>query len=763
MAMRKTFRPAGEPTVPLAAQQSLTATTPAAAKWQSLTPLERWQELLLRGAIIVMAALWVYSPTYHGDWLWDDDALLTTNPVVQSGTLQGLAKLWIDPAGADYFPLSYSALWAQWMVFGLNPTGYHAVTILLHATGALLLWRLLVVMRLPGAWLAGLLFAIHPACVESVGWVSELKNTLSLPLFLIAAICFAKHDQAAHSSAPAAARLSTANHFWAVVFFLVAMLAKTSMVMFPVVLLLHAWWRRGRVTLRDLQAAAPFFLVSLILGLVTIHYQHNRAIGAEKMPVDDLFTLMGFFSRSAVAGMAILFYLWTTLWPFHLVPIYPRWEVQPPQPWQLLPWPILIAATAWLWRRRGTADNPSWERHALMAFGFFVLMLLPIIGFVTISYMRITWVADHFVYLPMIGPIALVAAGAATWFASLRSDLQISSLATASVLLVALAGASFRYAHAFAGEDSLWTRTLASNPNAWQAHNRLGARKFARGDIKGGFDHFENATRLRDDLGETHNNLGSALAAMGRPDEGIAQFKIASERQPEIPQFQLNLGNALLAAEKPEEAEATYRRLTERFPKMFQAWNNLGVVQVQLGKLDAGVDSLRRATELQPPLEDVKASLQAALRTAAERLAREGKFATAETVYRDLLRQSPTDIQLLTNRGVTLYQLGQKDEAIAIFRRVLEINPDATEAAESLAIATGDFQLLTKIGLRLLELGQKEGAIATLRKALEINPHATEAKEALANATRRAPAVAAPPPDAGVPASSTLAPPAILQ
>ena len=651
---------------------------------------DQWLNLLLRAGVIVLATLWIYSPTYHGDWLWDDDALLTANPVVQSGTLAGLWKLWFNPDGADYFPLSYSALWAQWPFFGTDPTGYHAVTILLHAVGALLVWRLLVVMRIPGAWLAGLLFAIHPVCVETVAWVSEIKNTISLPPFLLAAICFAEHDAAAHDAPrPEAGRRSTAYHALAIGWFLVAMFAKTSMVMFPVVLLLHAWWRRGRIGVADLVASAPFFLVSFVLGMVTIHFQHGRAIGEERMPVADLFTLAGFLSRTAVAGMAILFYLWKSVCPTHLLPIYPRWEVDPPQPWQLLPWPIMAGAAWWLWSRRGTAGAPTPERHALFALGFFVLMLLPILGFITISYMRITWVADHFLYVPVIGPIALVSAFAASWFSSLRPRFQLPVVATAATVIVIVACAAFRYAHVFAGEDPLWTHTLASNPDAWQAHNRLGARKLSRGDIDGGLSHFENSTRLRPDLGETHNNLAAALMAKGRVDEALDQYRTAIGLMPKMPRLYFNHASALVSLGRLEEAEKVLRTLVERFPAAAQGWNNLGFVQFQRGDPATAIVSLRRGEKLDPKAADIKTNLRAALRAEAERLARDRKFGPAEGMYRELLQTAPDDVQLLTNHGVTLFELGRREEAIAAFRRAIAIDPDATEANESLAIAIG--------------------------------------------------------------------------
>ena len=154
---------------------------------------------ILMAAVIVAACLWIYQPVIHGDWLWDDDTLLTANPDLLS--TQGLWNIWFNPATPDYFPLTITALWVQWRVFGLDSTGYHLVAIALHAAGALLLWRLVALMKIPGAWLAGMLFAVHPVCVESVAWISEIKNTLSLVLFLLAACDFVRWEGGAGRAA----------------------------------------------------------------------------------------------------------------------------------------------------------------------------------------------------------------------------------------------------------------------------------------------------------------------------------------------------------------------------------------------------------------------------------------------------------------------------------------------------------------------------------------------------------------------------------
>ncbi len=561
----------------------------------------RWHDFLLHAAIIVLAGLWIYAPAYHGDWLWDDDQLLTQNPVVQSGSLKGLAKLWFYPDGADFFPLSYTALWAQWPFFGPRPTGYHVTTILLHLSGALTLWALLARMRIPGAWLSSLLFAIHPVAVESVAWVSETKNTLSLPVCLLSCLCWVSQDD---ERAPARRNRL---YVLSILFFLLAMLAKTSMVALPVVLLLHAWWKRGAVTLQDIVRTSPFFLISIVLGIITIQYQHGRAIGAETILVG------GAASRIATAGMAILFYLKQIVWPVNLLPIYPRWEVDPPKVWQFMAWPVIAAAAAWIWANRGTAARPQWGRHAALGLGFFLLMVLPVLGFVTISYMRITWVADHFIYLPMIGVIALIGAGAARWYERSTESARPLILAGGAIVLATCGLLSFRYANAWASEDALWTHTLKTNNNAWQAHNRLGAKKFSRGDIEGGYYHFTQSTKLRPDLGETHNNLGSALSAKGRLNEAIKEFTEACRLTPHVPAMHVNLANSLFQAGRFGEASEKFLALLEKEPKNPALLNNYAVTLYKLGNKDEAVRYFRRALELNPNLKDAREGLAVAL------------------------------------------------------------------------------------------------------------------------------------------------------
>lgn len=559
--------------------------------------------VLMRAAVLVLAGLCIYSPTYHGDWLWDDDVVLTTNPDVLSGTLSGLLKLWVNPDGIDYFPLSYSLFWLQALAFGPQSTGYHITSILLHISSGLLLWTLLATLKIPGAWVTALAFTIHPVCVESVAWVAETKNTLSLALFLASCIFWVKQDD--ESPGPKRERI----YLLSITFFLLAMFAKTSVVAMPVLTLLYAWWKRGVVTMQDAIRAAPMFLISIVLGIVTIQYQWGRAIGAEGVPVG------GFDSRLAVAGMAILFYLATILWPVHLLPIYPRWEVDPPKAWQLLPLILIGGASVWMWKNRHT----RWGRDAILAFGFFLLMIAPVLGLVDIAYMRITWVADHFLYLPMIGPLASIVAVATTWLEKRNERERIVFSALAAGIMLFLAANAFFYAINWTDEDRLWEHTLASNNDAWQAHNRLGVRKLNQGDLDGAYYHFRNSTRIRPDLGETKNNLGVVLLKMGRIDEALKAYQDAADNWPQNLGIRYNLADTYLQAGRLDEARAGFEELLEAEPSNPVFLYKFALTLLKLGEPEKAVEAFRRVLEIDPTFKDARESLEAALGAADAR------------------------------------------------------------------------------------------------------------------------------------------------
>ncbi len=147
------------------------------------------------GALLALAVCAAYLPALKAGFVWNDDTYVTDNVTLDG--LAGLRLIWTDPkANEQYYPMVFTSYWVEKRLWGLAPLGYHLVNVLLHAASALLLWTLLARLGLPGAGWAAALFALHPMCVESVAWVTERKNTLSLFLSLLAMLAYLARGKA---------------------------------------------------------------------------------------------------------------------------------------------------------------------------------------------------------------------------------------------------------------------------------------------------------------------------------------------------------------------------------------------------------------------------------------------------------------------------------------------------------------------------------------------------------------------------------------
>ncbi len=503
---------------------------------------------------IVLAGAAAYYPSLAGGWLWDDDQYVTQNPLLRSAA--GLRRIWLEPAGVNYFPLTQTARWLQWHAWGAAPLGYRVTNLLLHLAAALLVWRVAAGLRGPagfrhwGAALAGLLFAVHPLAVESVAWIAELSNLLALVLLLAAFDAWLDGE---------------GSRWRAFAWFVAALLAKSTAAAFPLVLLLHSAWRRGRPDRADLRAILPFLGAALGFGAVAVAFERARAIGSAGPPLEGL----GW--RVIGSGRLALFYLGKCLWPAGLMPIYPRWRAAPPGVAALLAWPFWAALLVLLWSRR-----KSWGRPALFGLGCFLAALLPLLGFIPMAYLRLSWAADHFAYLAL--PAAAILAGAAA------EALGAAGLAAGLAAALALAAASRSYARAFTGPEALWTLALERNPGAWSAHNDLGSIRFDQRRLAEAESQFREAVRLNPGYAEGWNNLGVAEAEEGRRGEAESAYRRALALRPAYADARCNLGNALLQDGRPGEEAPEYEaalRLKEPFP---EAHYNRGLALRALGR-----------------------------------------------------------------------------------------------------------------------------------------------------------------------------------
>ncbi len=556
--------------------------------------------------LIALTLLAYGSVIQYGGFVWDDDILLTNNPVMPRP--DGVRIFWWPPqedqalarAVSDYWPITWTTLWLEWRLWGNHPTGYHVTNILLHALAAVLLWRLVKALGIPGAVLAAAIFAVHPVCVTSVAWISERKNTLSMVFYLLTLLAYVRVDTQRRKRWYLLAALA----------FIAAMLSKAQVIMAPLVLLGIAWWRRRRIARRDVLAAVPLLILSAIFATVTLWFHRQHALGLVPARPE------GFGSRLAAAGMIPWFYLYKALVPLKLTMAYPRWNVDPANPLSYVPGVLLLAALAGCWVLRKTALRPL-----LAALGYFVIVLFPVLGFFEMSFARISLVSDHLQYHALLGPIVLVAAVAWRGIARLRGRWHAAAVVAVLLLLAVLTALTYVRGLTFRSSRTLWADVLTKNPKCPEAHyetamhltddaddrRAAGAHQEAAALLQQALEHYQQAIRLRPEYSEAHNNLGQLyyVRLHNLPRAGY-HFARAVQIRPDNHIARSNLAMAQYGIGATEEAAGNFRRVLEALPDHVPALFTLARILAsdpnpRLRNGQEAVILAQKACQLSPP------------------------------------------------------------------------------------------------------------------------------------------------------------------
>ena len=533
-------------------------------------------------AVLVFAATFAtYLASLRGEFIWNDSDYVTA-PGLRS--LGGLWAIWTRPGATEqYYPLLHSFFWLQHGLWGDQPVGYHLVTLLLHTGAAILFALILRRLAVPGAWLAALIFALHPVHVESVAWITEQKNTLSLVCYLAAAFVYLDYD--------ANRRPRT---YWAALgLFVISLLCKTVTATLPAALLVVLWWRRGRLDWRrDWQPLLPWLAVGAVSGLFS-SWVEQHYLGAKGADFD-----LPLLERGLVAGRAIWFYLGKLGWPSDLNFIYPRWTPDARVWWQwLFPLGVVaLAAGLWTLRRR--------SRAPLAAFLLFAGSLFPVLGFVNLYGGLYSFVWDHWQYLPDLGPIALVAAGLVRARDRLAPAWRPLGPAFAGLLVLLLGGLSWAHIPMFHDNETLYRTTFARNPGAWMAHFNLGGMLIKDPDRTAeGIAEFEAALRINPGLADAHYSLGTVLAKIpGREPEAVTHFEASLRLDPQVAAVHYNYANLLMKIpDRKPVAVVQYREALRLDPGMAEAHYNLGLALLgSEASLPEAVAQFEAALRLRP-------------------------------------------------------------------------------------------------------------------------------------------------------------------
>ncbi len=681
------------------------------------SPQPWWKQPWAVGLLLLGATLIAYQPVWHAGFIWDDDAFLTNNPLIKA--TDGLYRLWCTTQAPDYFPLTSSSLWLEWRLWGPNPLGYHLVNVLLHAASAVLLWRVFLGLKIPGAGLAAALFAVHPVNVESVAWITERKNTLTMFFYAWTLLGYLRFEDTQRW-----------RWYWfSAGAFALALLSKTAVVTLPVVLVGLAWWRRGRIARRDVWRSLLFFSIAGLLGLATFWFQNFRAIGSEIVRADS------FWARLAGAGWAPWFYLYKVLWPLNLMFVYPRWRISAENVLSYVPGLLLVIffAASWLYRQ-------GWAKSLLFALGYFVVMLLPVLGFLDIYFMRFSLVADHWQYFAVLGPIALAAAAMTAAWRRFAGGKPFLGAALCGGLLTLLGALTWQQARTFADSLTLWRTTAARNPSSALVEYNLGCVLLPAGQPEEARIHFQKALQIEPALADAHNNLGNLLLQKAQVDEAIAHFQKALAARPLFADARSNLGAALLQKGQPQEAIVQFQKALELAPNDPLARYNLASVLLKRGRVDDAIAQLQTLLQVRPAFAEACAKLGNALLQK-----RQEDEAIAQ--FRRALQLNPTLANVQTDLGTLLLRKGRPLEAVAHYQAAIAIQPanalflnnlawvlatcpkpqvrngpravDLAQQAEQLTGATNE-AILGTLAAAYAEAGRFPEALGTAHQALDL-------------------------------------------
>jgi tetratricopeptide (TPR) repeat protein len=670
---------------------------------------DRWVRLIPIILLILVPTV-VFWPVLHHQFLaWDDSVDVYKNPYLQAPSLDNLLHFWRYPYERLYTPLLYTIYAVlAWVpkLLKANPAGavvpdpriYHSFNLLLHVLGVLVLWRILLLLlrrtrqteteanALPLSWAAcggALLFAIHPIQVEPVAWVAGIKDVLFGFLSLAAIWQYLVYVDV--KTLPDKPPHPGLHYGLATGIYVLALLAKPTAVVVPVVVwLLVAWgWRQS--WREQLAGLWVWFIIALAWGILTRWVQTGSILDFEP-PL---------WARPLIAGDAVAFYLYQLVWPLQFGPDYgrtPQYVIG--HGWLFITGSVPYILAIWLWLKR---KRLPWLATAA---GIFVVGLLPVLGFVSFEFQRNSTVADRYVYLAMIGP-AIASAWVLTWpkkklaaicgivvlgFFLLRSSRQIPYWHDTQTFFEHalrinpdsfLALNNLGFALADKGQDveaiRLFKEALRIEPDSAIAHLNLANALVRQGKLEEGIQQYTEALRDVPNYARAHTNLGLALAEQGRHLEAIEHHREALRIEPGFAEAHNNLGSELAQRGEFEEAEQHFVEALRLNPGYAGAHTNFGIALARQKRFDEALHHFAEALRLEPDSAKAHANL-------AGLLLQQGKVKEAEYHYNEAIRLDPQYINARFRLSIVLATQGKFDQAIDQVSEILRINPDHNAA-----------------------------------------------------------------------------------
>lgn len=587
-------------------------------------------------SVAILSAVAFLPALGNGFVSWDDDKNFLANPNYRGLGRDQLHWMWTTFHLGHYVPLSWMTLGLDYQLWGMNPAGYHATNLLLHSANAVLVYflaRRLLVLATPdldapadrvtgAAVLAALFFAVHPLRVESVAWITERRDVLSLFFYLLGILAYLRSVQGAG-----------ARRRWyavALAAFVCALLSKATSVTLPGVLLMlnvyplrrlggpAGWW--SNASRRIYAGVLPFAVLSVATAALSIVALHPPA-------------QLNVPAKIAVSSYSFVFYLWKTIAPVGLSPVYEMPQhVNPLHARFVVDYMVVVAFAALAFARPVRRRWPA----AVACLAVFAAITFPMLGLVQ-NGPQIA--ADRYTYHAAPALALLVAAV----YLPLRRHLGVAIDGLAVLLLAGLTTATWTQCHVWHDSESLWTRVVQQDDNSAIGHVGMANVLFARSDVDNALAHALRASEIAPQYAQAQNDVGVGLARKGRVGDAVAYYARSIALEPTF-----------------DEAHA-----------------NWGVALADDGKFAEAIDHYRKALAINP--DNAIAHIDW-----GNVLVRQGNPVDAVDHYREALRIRPDQADAEHNWGVAVARQGNLSEAIAHFRNALAINPDHAEAHDYL-------------------------------------------------------------------------------
>lgn len=716
-----------------------------------LSDARRWLSPLLALTALLLMTTVTYWPVFAADYIWDDKIFLEEAPSIQAAL--GVLDIWFDPRTikneAHYWPLVYSSFWLEYQLWGFNPLASHAVNLLLHSVICVLLWSLLARLAVPGAWLIAALFALHPVHVEAVAWVMARKDLFATLFYLLAAGAWLRFRH--HTGSGGDSRQRRRAYLWLLSFFVAGMMSKSLIITLPAVLLLCCWWQQGRVQQRDLQHTLPLFIIGFLILLGDLSYYQRWAV------IDFTYS---WAERPIIAAKALWFYVGKLLWPVPLLPIYPKWDVNPAV---LLNWLPLLAGVVLLLGLYFLRHR--FGRGPLVAALLFAVILSPMLGLGINVFMLFSFAADRYQYLASAALLALLVAAAVTGLAALCRRIPAAAIplrAGACVLsLVVLVGygtmSHGQILRAYQHDAAFWQWIVDNHPQAHSGYYNLGLALVDRGEVQAGIDAYHRALNIDPADVEAHLkymdesyqetdtgtfiNLSFALLELENFEHAVLAARRATQLDPEAMLGHQNLASGLHRLERYEEALAALQEVTRLMkPPSAEQYYFQGHLALLLERREEAEGYLLRSLEIDPGYADARNQMRDLLL----------EDATDTGNYAELLAFDPRAVEFLVRRAAALTEAGETEQAVQAYQQALAIEPN-----HSLAMAQAAFLLYNELqryrealdlfrrivdsdptvaqshanlGSALAQTGNYAEAIASFERALIIDPQLESAR-----------------------------------